>query len=167
MSLFNTYQQQFEFNRGRTLGLLDRIEQMPELQAVLGWRPGPGRAHIGWQLMHIGVTEEIFAVERLATKEGRFQQLWDRFKGGSTPDDDVPTIAQIRDVLAAGRDALLTTLSEVDEAKLDEIAWEARDGRRLTLRATLQILNWHEAHHQGQAHITLNLYDAAIGGYNE
>ncbi|MBI2479325.1 MAG: DinB family protein [Planctomycetia bacterium] len=156
--------EQYEFNRGRTLGLLDRIEKMPEPQAALGWRPDVGRAHIGWQLMHIGVTEELFAVDRLAKKEGRFQQFWDRFKGGSTPDDDLPTVAQIRDVLAAGREDLLVTLSEQDEAKLDEFAWEARDGRRLTLRATLQIIGWHEAHHQGQAHITLNLYNAARGG---
>jgi len=164
MNAFDLFQQQYEFNRGRTLGLLDRIAQMPEWQAVLGWRPGAGRAHIGWQLMHIGVTEELFAVERLAKRKGRFQELWDRFKGGSTPDDDIPTVEQIRDVLAGGREDLLATLSEQDEAKFDEIVWEARDGRRLTLRATLQIINWHEAHHQGQAHITLNLYNASLGG---
>ena len=164
MNVFDLFQQQYEFNRGRTLGLLDRIEQMAEPQAVLGWRPGPGRAHIGWQLTHIGVTEELFAVDRLAKKEGQFQQLWDRFKGGSTPDDDIPTAGQIRDVLAGGREGLLATLSEQAEGKLDDIVWEARDGRRLTLRATLQIINWHEAHHQGQAHITLNLYNAANVG---
>ncbi|HRX79322.1 MAG: DinB family protein [Planctomycetaceae bacterium] len=159
MSLFKTFQDQYEFNRSRTLGLLDRIEQMPDPQAVLGWRPGVGRAHIGWQLMHIGVTEELFAVERLAKKDGRFQDLWDRFKGGSTPDEEIPMISQIREVLAAGREDLLATLAEQDEAKLDEVVWEARDGRRLTLRTTLQIINWHEAHHQGQAHITLNLFN--------
>ena len=158
MSLIDTYQQVYEFNRGRTLSLLDRVEQMPDAQQVLGWRPGLGRAHVGWQLMHIGVTEEIFAAERLATKDGRFRELWDCFKGGSTPDDDVPTVEQIREVLAGGRDDLLATLKELDESKLDEVAWEARDGRRITLRGTLQIINWHEAHHQGQAHITLNLH---------
>jgi len=164
MSLIETYQEQYEFNRSRTLGLLDRIEKMTEPQAALGWRPGAGRAPIGWQLMHIGVTEELFAVERLAKKGGRFQELWDRFKGGSTPDDIVPTAQQIREVLAAGREDLLATLSEQDETRLDEFAWEARDGRRLTLRNTLQIIGWHEAHHQGQAHITLNLFDASISG---
>lgn len=163
MNAFDLVQEQYEFNRGRTLGLLDRIEKMPDPQAVLGWRPGTGRAHIAWQLMHVGVAEELFAVERLAKREGRFQELWDRFKGGSTPDDNIPTVAQIRGVLAAGREDLLVTLREQDEAKLDEIAWEARDGRRLTLRATLQIIGWHEAHHQGQAHITLNLYNGLIG----
>lgn len=164
MSLIDTYREQYEFNRSRTLGLLDRIEKMPDPQAVLSWRPDPGRAHLAWQLMHIGVAEELFAVERLAKKEGRFQELWDRFKGGSTPDDDIPTVRQIREVLAAGREDLLATLSEQDEAALDEVVWEAPDGRRLTLRVTLQILGWHEAHHQGQSHITLNLYNASLAG---
>ena len=162
MSLFKTHQAQYEFNRSRTLGLLDGIQQMPNPEVVLGWRPAAGRAHIGWQLMHIGVTEELFGVERLAQKEGRFRELWDRFKGGSTPDDDPPSVEQIRDVLAAGREDLLATLGEQDETKLDEIVWEARDGRQLTLRSTLQIIGWHEAHHQGQAHLTLNLYKAAF-----
>ncbi len=163
MSLIDTYQEQYEFNRGRTLGLLDRLEKMTDPQTALGWRPGAGRAHIGWQLMHIGVTEELFAVERLAKKTGRFQELWDRFKGGSTPDDKIPTVGQIRDVLAGGREDLLATLRDQDETKLDVFAWEARDGRRLTLRDTLQIISWHEAHHQGQAHITLNLFHASTG----
>ena len=164
MTFCEMCEEQYEFNRSRTLGLLDRIEKMTEQQAALGWRPGLGRAHIGWQLMHIGVTEELFAVERLAKKDGRFQELWDRFKGGSAPDDNIPTVQQIREVLAAGREDLLATLGEQDETKLDEVAWEARDGRRLTLRSTLQIIGWHEAHHQGQAHITLNLFNALIGG---
>ena len=59
-----------EFARARTLGLLDSIEKEPDPQAMLAWRPGPGRAHIGWQLTHVAVTEEIFATERLAPAEG-------------------------------------------------------------------------------------------------
>ena len=158
MNTFDLFQQQYQFNRGRTLDLLDRIEQMQEPQAALAWRPGPGRAHVGWQLLHIGITEELFAAERLAKKDGRFHELWERFRGGSTPDDAIPPLEQIRDVLACTREDLLVTLREQDEAMLDEFAWEARDGRRLTLRATLQIIGWHEAHHHGQAHLTLNLY---------
>lgn len=164
MNIFEVHQAQFEFNRTRTLALLDRIEQSAEPSAALGWRPGPGRAHVAWQLMHIGVTEELFASERLAQEEGRFRDLWDRFKGGSTPDDQIPTTTQIRDVLAAGREDLLATLSELDESRLDEVVWEARDGRRLSLRTTLQVIGWHEPHHQGQAHITLNMYDVVSNG---
>jgi uncharacterized damage-inducible protein DinB len=160
VTAIETLQGQFEFNRGRTLGLLDKIEQQSDPLAMLGWRPGAGRAHMAWQLTHIGIAEQLFASERLATKEGHHRELWDRFKGGSTPDDDVPTPKLIRDVLAAGREDLLATLSNYDETQLDDIAWEAPDGRRLKLLDVLRIISWHEAHHQGQAHITFNLWKA-------
>jgi uncharacterized damage-inducible protein DinB len=160
MSLIETMKGLYEFNRGRTLGLLEKIEQESDPQQVLAWRPGPGRAHIAWQLMHIGITEQLFASERLATKDGRHRDLWDRFKGGSTPDDDIPSPSQIREVLAAGREDLLVTLGQYGEAQLEDIVWEARDGRRLKLLDVLRIISWHEAHHQGQAHITFNLWNA-------
>jgi len=161
MSTFETFRQAYEFNRARTLGVLERVEKTADPLACLAWRPGQGRAHVAWQLTHIGVTEAIFAAERLATKEGRFRPLWDRFKGGSTPDDRIPSAAEIRDVLAGGREDLLATLAEKTESQLDEVVWEMKDGRKLTLRGVLQIISWHEAHHQGQAHLTLNLFDAA------
>ena len=69
MSAIELLIKNLDFARARTLGLLDSIEKEPDPQAVLSWRPGPGRAHIGWQLMHIAVTEEIFATERLAPEE--------------------------------------------------------------------------------------------------
>src|SRR5208337_869885 len=94
-----------EFARARTLGLLDGIEKEPDPQAVLAWRPGPGRAHVGWQLMHVAVTEDIFATERLAPQKGaHWKELWPRFRGGSTPDDDVSSVAMIRDVLTGARE---------------------------------------------------------------
>ncbi len=149
-----------EFNRPRTLGLLEKIEQEPDPQRVLGWRPGAGRAHIGWQLMHIGVTEELFATERLKPeKPAKWTELWARFRGGSTPDDNVPTPAELREVLTDARASLLETLRSFNDSQLDWIA-PALAQRQLTLLGAIHILSWHEAHHQGQAHITLNLYKA-------
>jgi hypothetical protein len=150
-----------EFGRVRTLGLLDGIEKESDPQAILAWRPGPGRAHIGWQLMHIAITEEIFATERLAPqKEAHWKGLWPRFRGGSTPDDDVPTVAMIRDVLTGAREHLGSTLREIGDARLEEIP-EALRERKLTIRDVFPLLAWHEAHHQGQAHLTWNLYKAS------
>jgi hypothetical protein len=89
MLVTETFITELEFFRPRTLALLEKIEQQPDPLSVLAWRPGPGRAHIGWQLMHIGITEEIFATERLAPeREQMWKDLWPRFRGGSTPDDD-------------------------------------------------------------------------------
>lgn len=161
MNLIESHITDYEFYRPRTLAILERIEQEPAPLALLGWRPGLGRAHVGWQLMHIGVTEELFATERLAPhKQGQWQELWPRFRGGSTPDDDIPSPSQIREVLTGAREHLVATLREIGEDRLDEIPAAFKE-RGLRIRDILSLLSWHEAHHQGQAHITLNLYKAA------
>ncbi len=160
MSTIEVMTKSFEFNRARTLAFLDEIEKLPNPQAALAWRPGPGRAHIGWQLMHIGITEELFATERLAPdKAPKWTELWPRFRGGSTPDDDVPAPTAIRSVLAESRQRLLDTLGTYTDARLGEIP-PALAQRKLTFLDVLHILSWHEAHHQGQAHATLNGYRA-------
>ncbi len=161
MTTADLFAQSYAFHRKRTLDLLDRIDKEPDPRRVLGWRPGPGRAHIGWQLMHIGVTEELFATERLAPhKAGAWTELWPRFRGGSTPDDDIPSPRLIREVLSGSREHLLATLKEFGDDRLGEIP-EALKQRGLTVRDVLYLIGWHEAHHQGQAHITLNLYEAS------
>jgi uncharacterized damage-inducible protein DinB len=158
MSTVQTIAKSYPFYRERTLSLLDKINEQTDPQAVLAWRPGPGRAHIGWQLMHIGITEELFATERLMPeKPAAFTELWPRFRGGSTPDDDVPDVATIRRVLTESREHLLDTLSHYGDERLSEIP-PALAARKLTVLDVLYIIGWHEAHHQGQAHITLNLF---------
>jgi uncharacterized damage-inducible protein DinB len=158
MSVVETQIAAMEFARGRTLDLLERIEAEQDPTAILAWRPGQGRAHLGWQLMHIAVTEDIFASERLAPEAPRaWEELWPRFRGGSTPDDDVPTAGQIREVLAGSRERLLATLRNWGDARLDEVP-EALKHRGYTYRQVLALLIWHEAHHQGQGHLTFNLW---------
>jgi uncharacterized damage-inducible protein DinB len=162
MSTADVYVQGYQFNRLRTLALLDKIEKEPDPRAVLGWRPGPGRAHIAWQLMHVAITEELFATERLKPgKPEAFKELWPRFRGGSTPDDDIPSPALIRQVLNETRPHLLATLSEFGDDRLKEVTTPFLAERKWTVETVLQIIGWHEAHHHGQAHITLNLYKAA------
>jgi len=150
-----------QFNRPRTLGLLDKIEQEKEPQKILGWRPGPGRAHIAWQLMHIGITEELFATERLVPgSKPAFADFVPRFKGGSTPDDEIPPAALIRQVLTDSRAHLLETLGRFGDKDLGTIPDFFKE-RKMALVDVLHIIAWHEPHHQGQAHITLNLWRAA------
>lgn len=160
MSTVETLIKSYQFNRVRTLGLLDKFAQEPDPVAALGWRPGPGRAHAGWQLMHIGITEELFATDRLAPdKQGAFVDLNPRFQGGSTPDDQPPDPATIRRVLDQSREHLLDTLSRITDDRLGDIP-PAMAARKLTLLDVLHIISWHEAHHQGQAHLTYNLFKA-------
>ncbi|MEZ6071842.1 MAG: DinB family protein [Pirellulales bacterium] len=150
----------FAFCRERTYATVDRLDEMAHAVRALSWRPGPGRAHVAWQLMHIAVTEDIFASERLAPeKPGLFTDLWPRFRGGSTPDDVIPSLEDIRSTLDRSRQSLLETLAEYDDARLDEIPPPLAQ-RGLTVRRVLELIAWHESHHQGQAHLTLNLYAA-------
>lgn len=162
-STIQTFVESYKFYRVRTVGLLDAIEKLPDPQAALAWRPGAGRAYIGWQIMHIAVTEDIFASERLAPhKPGRYTELWPRFRGGSKPDGKAPAVSEIRQALEAARADLLMTLNEITEDRLTEIPAAFKE-RGLTIRDVLYLLGWHEAHHQGQAHLTLNLFKASHG----
>ena len=161
MSTIHSLIQSMQFNRSRTLGLLDRVEKEPEPQAILGWRPGPGRAHIAWQLTHVAITEELFATERLAPDlKPNYSDLIPRFKGGSTPDDNIPAAEDMRRILTESRARLLETIGRFGDKDLGTIP-EGFKERKLPLLDILHIIVWHEAHHQGQAHITLNLCKAA------
>lgn len=161
MSVVQTFAKSYEFNRGRTLTMVDRIAKLPDPQAALGWRPGPGRAHVAWQLMHVGVTEDILGSERLMpSKQGKFTEIWSRYRQGSTPDDDIPTLDVVRLTLDGGRELLLETLATIGDERLDEIP-ETLAARKFTIRDVLYLIGMHEAHHNGQAHLTLNLYEAA------
>ena len=162
MSTVQLFLDAYQFNRERTLGLLDKICKLPDPQQALAWRPASGRAHVGWQLMHIGITEELFATERLnPARPAAFTELWPRFRGGSTPDDNVPSAETIRQVLNESRQHLVETLNGYGDDRLGEIP-PAMAARNLTVRQILALIGWHEAHHQGQAHITLNLYLAHV-----
>jgi hypothetical protein len=101
----------WEFNRERTLGLLQQAAGLPQPAEALGWRAAPGRAHVAWQLLHIGMTEELFATERILGTPPAFADLVPRFRGGSTPDDEIPPVDRIRDVLNATREHVLETFS--------------------------------------------------------
>jgi hypothetical protein len=163
MSVISTLVQAIEFNRTRTLALLDNICKEADPQRVLGWRPGTGRAHIAWQLMHLGITEELFATERLVPgSQPQFADLVPRFKGGSTPDDEIPSADLIRRVLTESRAHLLQTLRTFTDEQLG-FRPEALKARDLSFHDVLHILAWHEPHHQGQAHITFNLFRASAG----
>jgi len=88
--------------------------------------------------------------------------LASRFRGGSTPDDDIPSAARIRELFEASRAHLLETVRRFTVADLDTVPVGLVQ-RNMPLRTALQIIAWHEAHHQGQAHLTFNLWKAAQG----
>ena len=150
----------YEFNRARTLATLDEIEKLPDPQAALAYRLAPGRAHIAWQFAHIGVTEDIFANERLVPERpGRFGDLWPRFRGGSKADDQIPDVATLREILSESRAQLLATLANFSDDQLELVPPQLSE-KKWTVLTVLHIIGWHEAHHQGQAHAALNAFRA-------
>lgn len=148
-------------SRRKTLELMDAVEASAAPAAVLGLRPGPGRAHLAWQFMHIAATEDRHLHVRMTGGEPREPELVRRFAGGSIPDDDIPAVGVIRGYLAGQREALLGHLRQLSE---DDLASKPSEQAQWAYWEWFQVLAWHEAHHHGQAHLTYNLYRAAHDG---
>ena len=157
----DTLIQFLEFSRQRLLGTLDAIEKSgQDVQKVLAWRPAPGRAHIGWQAMHLAATHDRYLNLRIKGGAMLDEPLCNAFAGGSTPSDAaVPTLADIRDKLAAHYRNVKEYAATADLNKRHTMP----NGKEQTLAEALLTLAWHEAHHQGQIHLTWNMYKAAHG----
>ncbi|HZZ82242.1 MAG TPA: DinB family protein [Gemmataceae bacterium] len=149
-----------DFNRSKTLAFIDGLAKVGDVHKALAWRPGPGRAHLAWQLMHIGATDDRHVHMRMAAMPGQpaDPELVRRFAGGSTPDDDIPSIDVIKAYLDARRKDLIAYLKKLDDKALHT---KPNEQAPWTYAEWAKVLAWHEAHHQGQAHLTLNLYKAA------
>jgi uncharacterized damage-inducible protein DinB len=147
-----------DISRRKTLELLDNIAKRPDAAAILGWRPGPGRAHIGWQLMHIAATDDRHLNVRMHPGQPREPEYVRRFAGGSTPDEEVPSLDTIRSYLTDRRSDMLAHLRSLSAEQLEK---KPTPDAPWAYAEWFQVLTWHEAHHQGQAHLTLNLYKAA------
>ncbi|HWY87239.1 MAG TPA: DinB family protein, partial [Gemmataceae bacterium] len=69
-----------DFNRQKTLALLENLAKQPNVPAILGWRPGPGRAHVAWQLMHIAATDDRHVHVRMTGGQPQEPELVRRFR---------------------------------------------------------------------------------------
>jgi hypothetical protein len=158
-----------DFSRTRLLNTLDAIEKAcreknVDVQQVLAWRPGPGRAHIAWQAMHCGATHDKYLNVSVHGKpQANDPALVANFAGGSTPSDqNVPTLAAIRDSLRGPFEAFKQYVANLDAKGLERVMPGPNNTTR-SLAEVITLLTWHEAHHQGQIHLTWNLYKAAHG----
>src|SRR5437870_10898530 len=108
-----------DFNRTKTLAMIDGLAKLGDAQKALAWRPGPRRAHLAWQLMHIAATDDRHVHVRMQGGQPQEPEYVRRFAGGSTPDDNVPGVDEIRRYLAAQRAELMAHLSKLNDAALD------------------------------------------------
>ncbi len=150
-----------DFVRQRLLGSLDAIEKSgQDLAKALAWRPGPGRAHIAWQAMHCAATHDKYLnviLKGLASPTE--PALVSGFGGGSTPsDDNVPALASIRQALEQNYRAFRDYLAGLTPAELQRQV--GPPDRRRTIAESALLMAWHESHHQGQIHLTWNLFKA-------
>ena len=144
-----------ELTRAKTAALLQRVRN-----ADAGdWRPGPGRAHCAWQLMHIGVTEEKFASARLHGRDPKNADLVQAYGHGSVPSDDIPAYDTIADYLTESRSILVEAIRGLEGVDLSDKPDSMAD-RGWSYADAMKLLVWHEGHHQGQGHLTMNLFDA-------
>ena len=149
-----------EFVRKKTLDTLDAIAKRPDAAELLAWRPGPGRAHVAWQLMHVAATDDRHLGVRMKGGDPAAPENVRRFAGGSTPDESVPSADEIRRYLTDRRAAMLDHLMSLSDGDLSK---KPNEQAPWTYETWFQVLTWHEAHHQGQAHLVINLYKAAKG----
>jgi hypothetical protein len=129
---------------------------------VLAWRPAPGRAHIGWQAMHCAATHDRYLNVGLRGGAPKDADIVAGFGGGSTPSDtNVPDLHAIRDALAARFVDLRAYIAGLSPADLEQRRMMGKAERGIG--ESIILLAWHEAHHQGQIHLTWNMYKAAHG----
>ena len=130
---------------------------------MLAWRPGPGRAHIAWQLMHCAATHDKYLHVGLLGGKPKDEAIVATYGGGSTPaDQNIPSIETIKAKLDTNFNNLKAYVAGLSSADLErKIA--APGGKERSILESVVLLTWHEAHHQGQIHLTWNLYKAAHG----
>src|SRR5439155_19370428 len=106
-----------DFNRSKTLAFIDGLAKIGDVQKALAYRPGPGRAHLAWQLMHIAATDDRHVHVRMGPAGGQpaDAELVRRYAGGSTPDDDIPAIDGINRYRHAQRKELMAFLKKLDD----------------------------------------------------
>ncbi len=153
-----------QFTRDRLLGTLLAVEKSEfDSNAVLRWRPGPLRAHIAWQAMHCAATHHDYGRRMLLGLEPVNKPLLTHYAGGSTPSDhDVPELDTMRHVLEEEYQPLQAALAACTPEQLNKLL-PGPGGKDRSLAEIIALLTWHEAHHQGQMHLTFNLYKQAHG----
>ncbi len=153
-----------DFGRARLTGTLDAIEKSGQnVRDVLLWRPGKGRAHIAWQAMHCAASHDrYYNTVALGLPNPSDPALVSAYAGGSVPSDTDPAdLTRIRTTLQKHFAEFRDFVSTRTPAQLEEVI--GPPDRRRKLGEAVVLMAWHEAHHQGQMHLTWNLYKAAHG----
>jgi hypothetical protein len=84
------------------------------------------------------------------------------YAGGSTPSDqDIPSVTYIRQMLEATYADFKANVQKLSTTDLNRLI--GPPGKEAPISNRILLMAWHEAHHQGQIHLTWNLYKSAHG----
>ena len=109
--------------------------------------------------MHCAATHDRYVNVGLKGGKPQDEALVAAYGGGSTPsDDNIPDLATIR---AALENSLRPFRDYIAQSNGADFERKLPHGR--TVAESIILLTWHEVHHQGQIHLTWNLYKAAHG----
>lgn len=147
--------------RGRLLGSLEAIETSGlDVKAALTFRPGPARSHIAWQAMHCAATHDKYINVYLRGSQIKDPALVEAYGVNSVAkDDSVPDLKTIRKALEIHFEGFKDFIRGLTEADYDRKI-EMGPGRIRTIRESIMVMVWHESHHQGQIHLTWNIFKA-------
>lgn len=150
-----------DFAQDRLSGSLDAVTKFPSPADALAFRPGPGRAHAAWQFLHIAATLNKYVAFINGHSAPGDVDLVNNFGGGSTPSDqNIPSAEAIRKSLDRDLASFRKLVQAQDASTLDKTITTPGNKQR-TMLEVINLMIWHTTHHQGQIHLTLNLYKAA------
>ena len=153
-----------DFARTRLMSIFPTIEKSgQDPNKVLAWRPGPGRAHIAWQLLHCAATHHRNLYVTFLGGKAKDEALVANYAGGSTPSDqNIPSAESIQKTLESTYAEYRAAVAGFNSNEL-MTKKVGPAGKERLLGEGIVLYTWHEAHHQGQIHLTWNLYKAAHG----
>ncbi len=154
--------EQLYFGHRRTKNFFTQLKEVNYCKEALYWRMpfGEGRAHIGWQLIHIAATYHKFSHYGNPNLE-LDEKFLNEFGHGSRPDEKkIFLLSEIESIYQKEFDKFINTYQNFPEEKL---SLQAHPSNERTHRENLYLMIWHEASHLGQCQITWNSFRAMKG----
>ena len=135
------------FARQALLGMIDALPEDKILH-----QPCQGANHAMWILGHLACTDEFFMNKVDGRPFNKFEDWKDKFFMKSKPTTnaaDYPPLAEVKEILANNREALISLFSNMDEAKLrsplpGDLSFAPSHA------ALIPTIAWHEGMHIGQ-----------------
>ena len=154
---------QHKMIRSRLIGLIKEIQSTSYAQDALQWSMpfGKGRAHIAWQFMHCAATIDRYLNFRILNQEPKNPELVKSYGNGSIPNPKL--ILKTEEILSALDITIQPYYIYFENLAPEKIDLKPHLEAEKTHREILELLNWHEASHTGQAQITWNSFRAFRG----